>query len=394
MQEDEIALPFLGAQVRVGPGFELVRQARQFVIVGGEDRAALVGFVQVLGHSPGDGETIERGGAAADFIEHNERARSRLVQDGRGFDHLGHERRAAPREIVGRADAGKHAIDDAEPQLARRHIRARLRQHSEQRDLAQICALARHVRAGDHHQARTGFSFRIEPRVVRRETLALTADAFFHHRMARAFGEQRGGFINLGTRGLGFFRPLGKASGNVKRGERFGGCADRRFSSGGASGELFEERQLARQRGFAGTGDLRVEFGKFRRREADRTGIGLAMDEARAERRRHQGFGLLGCRVYVIAQHVVVLELKPSDAGLLRVGRLQRGDDFAAIVAEGARIVQSCVVTGRDKAAIARKQRQIRRERARQRLRECCAFGVDAEGERAASARDFLRRCR
>ena len=45
-------------------------------------------------------------------------------------------------------------------------------------------------------------------------------------------------------------------------------------------------------------------------------------------------------------------------------------------------------------AAVARKQRQIRRQCARQRLRQCCAFGVGAEGERAASARDFLRRCR
>ena len=101
--------------MRVGAGFELVGQPRKFVIVRGEHGAAAVGFVQMLGHRPGDGEAVERRGAAADFIEHHERARAGLVQDGGGLDHLGHERRTAAREIVGCADAREDAIDDAEP---------------------------------------------------------------------------------------------------------------------------------------------------------------------------------------------------------------------------------------------------------------------------------------
>jgi len=54
MQEDEIAFPLLGAQVRVGARFELVGEACQFVIVRGEDGAAKIGLVQVFGDGPGN----------------------------------------------------------------------------------------------------------------------------------------------------------------------------------------------------------------------------------------------------------------------------------------------------------------------------------------------------
>ena len=92
----------------------------------------------------------------------------------------------------------------------------------------------------------------------------------------------------------------------------------------------------------------------------------------------HQGFGLLGGRVDVIAEDVVVLKLQAGDAGFLGVARLQSGDDFAAIVAQCACFIERRVVARSDEAAIAGEQRQIWRERAAQDLCERGAFGVGA----------------
>jgi hypothetical protein len=125
---------------------------------------------------------------------------------------------------------------------------------------------------------------------------------------------------------------------------------------------LLEQRLLARQHCVAGARYPCVELCKFRCGETDRTGVGLAMDEARVERRGHQRFGLLGGGVEVIAQHIVVLELKSGDAGLFRVLGLQRGDNLAAVVTERAVFVERSVVAGGDEAAVARQQRQLRRE--------------------------------
>ena len=84
-----------------------------------EERAAAIDLVQVLDRGPGDGEPVERRGAAADLVEDHEGARRRLVEDGGRLDHLDHEGRASAREIVGRADAREQPVDDAEMRAPR-----------------------------------------------------------------------------------------------------------------------------------------------------------------------------------------------------------------------------------------------------------------------------------
>jgi hypothetical protein len=76
-------------------------------------------------------------------------------------------------------------------------------------------------------------------------------------------------------------------------------------------------------------------------------------------RRRHQGFGLLGRRVDVIAKHAIVLELQAGDAGFFGVAGLQSGDDLAAVVTQRARFIEYGIVSRRDETAVAREQRQI-----------------------------------
>ena len=48
------------------------------------------------------------------------------------------------------------------------------------------------------------------------------------------------------------------------------------------------------------------------------------MDEGAVERRRHQPLAVLGGHLDEIAEHVVVLDLEDTDAGVLGVARLQR----------------------------------------------------------------------
>ena len=92
------------------------------MVVRGEQRAAAHDVVQVLGDGPGDGEAVVGARAAADLVEDHQRAPRRAAQDVRRLAHLDHERALAAREVVARADAREHAIDDADARTARRHV--------------------------------------------------------------------------------------------------------------------------------------------------------------------------------------------------------------------------------------------------------------------------------
>ncbi len=75
------------------------------MIVRREQRAAAVALMQMLDRGPGDRQAVEGRGAAADLVEDDQRPLAGLVEDHGGLDHLDHEGRAAPRQIVGGADA-------------------------------------------------------------------------------------------------------------------------------------------------------------------------------------------------------------------------------------------------------------------------------------------------
>ena len=84
--------------------------------------------MDVLDHGPGEREAVISGGPAADFVQHDQAARRGGVQDHRGLGHLHHERGTAAREIIRRADAREHAIDDRNQRGFGRHERTHLRQ--------------------------------------------------------------------------------------------------------------------------------------------------------------------------------------------------------------------------------------------------------------------------
>ncbi len=69
-----------------------------------------------------------------DLVEQDQAAPGRMVQDIRRLFHLDHERRLAAGERIGRADARKDAVDNADLRLGRRHKAAHLGEDHDQRD--------------------------------------------------------------------------------------------------------------------------------------------------------------------------------------------------------------------------------------------------------------------
>jgi hypothetical protein len=61
---------------------EKLGQLRQLVIVRGEERARPSVLLKMLDDGPGDGEAIERGGAAADFVAEAETSGRGVIQNG------------------------------------------------------------------------------------------------------------------------------------------------------------------------------------------------------------------------------------------------------------------------------------------------------------------------
>ena len=76
MQEDDGVVPFPHLHGDAGHGLSAVRQRHHLVIMGGEQRAALVGLMQMLGRRPGDGQAVIGRGAAPDLIQDDQRLRA------------------------------------------------------------------------------------------------------------------------------------------------------------------------------------------------------------------------------------------------------------------------------------------------------------------------------
>ena len=151
---------------------QLAVELGELVVVRREERAAADDVVEVLGDGPRDREAVVRARAAADLVEDDERAARRATEDVRRLLHLDHEGALAAREVVARADAREHAIDDADLRAARRHERADLREDHGERDLAHERRLAGHVRPGDDPEPRAvggRVGRRVEHDVVRDE---------------------------------------------------------------------------------------------------------------------------------------------------------------------------------------------------------------------------------
>ena len=114
-----------------------------------------------------------------------------------------------------------------------------------------------------------------------------------------------------------------------------------------------EDLQFQPERALAGIRDLGFDLAEFGCGEADLSGQGLAVDEGRVQRRRHEPVAMLGGDLDEIAEHVVVPDLQALDAGILGVARLHRSYDETRGIAQIAGLVEGCLIALADKAAVA-----------------------------------------
>ena len=151
-QKNDLLVPFAHRDVEIADAAALLRELGQLVVVRREKRARPDLVVQKFRHAPCDRESVEGGCSAADFIQNDEAALSRVVYDVRCFVHFDHEGRLAARKIVVRTNPGKNAIDQSDLRAGRRNETTYLRQQDDQRDLPDVGRFAGHVRSGDDRQ--------------------------------------------------------------------------------------------------------------------------------------------------------------------------------------------------------------------------------------------------
>src|SRR5215470_9710829 len=160
---------------------EQVGELGEFVIVRGKKRARAGLPLKMLDDGPGDGEAVESGGAATDFVKQDKTRRRRMVQDRSDFAHFDEKRRTAASEIVARPNAREDAVGNRELRLTRRNEGAHLGHENDQRRLAKVSGFAAHIWTSDQQQL---LAAGIEAEVVGNEALALLAEKLFDDRMA------------------------------------------------------------------------------------------------------------------------------------------------------------------------------------------------------------------
>ena len=153
MEEHDVAVPFLHPYGGVEQPFEFSGERGEFVKMGREQGARAIDLMQVLDRRPGNRQPVEGCGPAPDLVEDDKGALAGLIEDRGGLHHLHHEGRAPAGKIVGGPDPREQAVDDADARLLRRHEAPHLGEHRDQRVLAQVSRLARHVGAGDEIDA-------------------------------------------------------------------------------------------------------------------------------------------------------------------------------------------------------------------------------------------------
>ncbi len=140
---------FAAGDAKVFESLKLAVEQGELVVVGGEEGARADAVVQVFDGCPGEREAVVGGGAAAHFVEQDERARGRGVEDGGGLGHFDHKGGAAAADVVAGADAGEDAVDQAEAHVRGGDEGAALGKDDEERGHAEIGGFAAHVGAGD-----------------------------------------------------------------------------------------------------------------------------------------------------------------------------------------------------------------------------------------------------
>src|SRR6267143_744775 len=243
----------------------------QFMIVRGEERAGTGVLLKMLDNGPGDGEAIERGGAAADFVEEDQARRRGVIENRRYFAHLHEKGRTAAREIVAGPDAREDAIRDGQLGLPRGNKGTHLGHENDERGLAKVGGLAAYVLPGDQEKL---LPTRFETEVVGNKSLALLAEELFDDGMTPSDNQELPRGIEFRACVAAVGGKLGKRGQHVELRDRAGRAAQARGLCGDAGADVHEELALNFQDALVGGKDFAFILLEFRGSEA------LGVDES------------------------------------------------------------------------------------------------------------------
>ena len=346
-EEDDVVVPFAHRDIAIGHAGAGAGEVGEFVVMRGEKRAAAGDVVEMFGHAPRDGESIEGGRAAADFVKDDEAAIGGVVEDGGGFVHLDHEGGLSAREVVARADAGEDAVDEADLGGGGGDEAAGLGEKDEQGDLADVGAFAGHVGSGEDDEAGL---FGVERGVVGNE--ASGGHCLVKDGMAsvgdpdRSSGGEFRADVAKGAGGFGQSAEgvdLRDGAGGVLQGFEFG-------QDGGA--ELRKDFRFEGARAFFAAEDAAFHVFQFRRDEAFRVGRSLFAGVIGGD----GGEVRLG-DFEVVAEDRVVADFERLDAGAGDFAVLQFSDPLTSFGAGATEFVEVGVVAFADHATVARGRR-------------------------------------
>ena len=272
----------------------------------------------------------------------------------RGLGHFQHERRTAPGEIVGGADARENTIERPQHGALRGHETTHMRKDGDERRLAHIRALTAHVGAGnDEHTAQI-----VEAHVVGDEGLAAGA---LDHGMPTLIDEQQGTVDQFRLSAVKRHGALGEAGQHVDLGDRRGGLLQGRQ----ACGQEFQQRVvqifLACQRSIAGAQDLVLEGFQFGRDES----LG-GLDGLTAQIVGRHSIGLTAIYFDEKSLHAVEAQLQAGQPRALAFAALEIEQELLRVGAQEPQFIELRVVARCDHATVAQIMRRRFHHRAGQ----------------------------
>ena len=298
--------------------------------MGGEDGAALDGVAEVFCDAPCDGEAVEGGGAAADFVEDDETASGGVVEDGGGFVHFDHERGLAAGEVVAGTDAGEDAVDEADFCVSGGDEAAGLGHEGEEGDLADVGGFSGHVRAGEDDEAVLGG---FEEDVVGDEFFF--GEVLVEDRVAAVFDGEGERVIEDGAAVVEEACGFGETAEDIDGGEGVGGVLDGGHAGEDAGAEGLEFFVFEAFGALVGAEDAILHLFEFRGDVALAVGGGLFAGVVVGDFCQI-GFGDFD----EVAEDCVVFDFETGDAGAFDFAGLEVGDPLFAVGAGAAEDIE------------------------------------------------------
>ena len=300
----------------------------------------------MLDHRLGDGEAVERAGAAAHLVEDHEASRRGPIENPRGLCHLHEKCARTPGEVVTGADPGEEPINDADPRPLGWNKTAGLSHHGHERRLPDERALAAHVGAGDEQDRGGPDTAGSEGEVVGHEGAG--RQEILQHGMAARLDQEFAVIRDFGPHPAPRPCHLGERDEHVEDREHLGSAVEPAPLLSDEGSQLVEQEDFAANCLLLGAEHLPLPLIQL--------GRGVALGVFHRLFPDVVGRHLLGVRATDLEEEpedAVVAHLERGDAGPLDLLGLVAGDPCLAATGEFQQFIERGVEAGANEAAVA-----------------------------------------